>query len=400
MHGNVWEWCHDFYDETYYRGSPRVDPPGPSSGKQRVLRGGAWNSTADACRAAHRFQEFPVFTDACFGADSYGFRRVRRASRDAPASAEQRRETSPAEKRENRAAAEPAAEQAEPEKADPAAAPLPAADGPIDTARLTGTVVFVSDRGGSLDIWTMRANGTQCRQLTNDEHPDADPRFSPDGQRILYTSLREGFPELWIMNRDGSAPQRVTEGCQPAWHPDGHSIVFIRDDQAYVRELESGYERRVTAATWKRCGVPAWSPDGTQIAVASRHLGRIGIFLLDAQGQGDPKQLASEDPCCTPQWSPDGQRMLFQTIKGHIHEMDLADGTEEQLTFGADVQHDPRYSPDGQLVIFARGPTQQGPWQLCVVDLRSDDLDVMQIAGAGSNRLPDWHRSDRSEEGP
>ena len=87
MHGNVWEWCNDYYSETYYTEGPRENPNGPVSGKKRVLRGGAWSSTAETCRAAHRFSEFQVFTDACFGSDSYGFRRVKN---DQPASPDTR----------------------------------------------------------------------------------------------------------------------------------------------------------------------------------------------------------------------------------------------------------------------------------------------------------------------
>ena len=77
MHGNVWQWCNDWYGETYYAESPTDNPRGPASGKMRVLRGGAWDSNADKCRSAYRHKEFPVYTDACFGADSYGFRRAR-----------------------------------------------------------------------------------------------------------------------------------------------------------------------------------------------------------------------------------------------------------------------------------------------------------------------------------
>ncbi len=77
MHGNVWEWCNDFYKVDYYLESTKEDPKGPESGKNKVLRGGCWNSNPDACRSAYRYNENPAYTDACFGYDIYGFRCVR-----------------------------------------------------------------------------------------------------------------------------------------------------------------------------------------------------------------------------------------------------------------------------------------------------------------------------------
>ncbi|MDP6445409.1 MAG: SUMF1/EgtB/PvdO family nonheme iron enzyme [Pirellulaceae bacterium] len=385
MHGNVWEWCNDFYSDSYYSQSPRENPRGPDGGKKRVLRGGAWSSTAGACRAAHRFSEFQVFTDACFGSDSYGFRRVRNG-KSTPAE-----EPSLAELRPDRAAEtkQPVVAQPVPSETPP---PVIAADGKIDPERLQGTIVFVSDRGGPLDIWKMNANGRNLKQVTADAHADADPRFSPSGDRIMYTSAREGFPHVWMMNADGSNPQHVTEGSQAAWSPDGKSIVLIRDDQAHIRELASGDERRVTPEQWRRCGVPAWRPDGKQVAVASRHLERIGIFLLSTDGILN-QQLKTEDACCTPQWSADGGQIVFQTDKGHIHLLYTEDGTEEQVTFGADIQHDARFSPDGSMIVFCRAPSEDGPWQIWVTDLGSDDLESIPITNEGSNRLPDWHQS-------
>ncbi|UCG57169.1 MAG: SUMF1/EgtB/PvdO family nonheme iron enzyme [Phycisphaerales bacterium] len=78
MHGNVWEWCNDFYQVDYYQQSPKEDPKGPKTGDNKVVRGGAWNSSAASCRSSYRYNEDPGYTDVCFGYDIYGFRCVRK----------------------------------------------------------------------------------------------------------------------------------------------------------------------------------------------------------------------------------------------------------------------------------------------------------------------------------
>ena len=87
MYGNVAEWCNDFYSDTYYKQSPEKDPKGAANAKERVLRGGAWNSSADSCRSTYRASD-PSINDTCLASDAIGFRCVRgtplEASQDSP----------------------------------------------------------------------------------------------------------------------------------------------------------------------------------------------------------------------------------------------------------------------------------------------------------------------------
>jgi len=76
MYGNVAEWCNDFYSKDYYGKSPTENPRGPAKGKEKVIRGGAWNSSGEACRSSYRSSDISI-DDTCLANDAIGFRCVR-----------------------------------------------------------------------------------------------------------------------------------------------------------------------------------------------------------------------------------------------------------------------------------------------------------------------------------
>jgi len=252
-----------------------------------------------------------------------------------------------------------------------------------------GSIVFSSDRSGSWRIWTISADGSGMKPLSkdaaDDEH-DVDPAFSPDGRSVLFTSTRGGATAVWRMRRDGTHPERIAEGDQAEWAPDGTKIVFRRNGRIVTRVLATGKETRLTPEAWDQCSGPAWSPDGKTIAFARRAGGANAIFTVPAGG-GAPAKVYDEKGACEPHWAPDGARILYET-ETHLCTI-RPDGTKNRLlTYFGGVQRYGRHSPDGSQVVFCQAPSPRGPWELYVIGARSGT--PRRLTEGGSDMYPDW----------
>lgn len=252
----------------------------------------------------------------------------------------------------------------------------------------SGTVAVSIQRGGQRNIWRCRPDGMDAKRLTAANGDDVDPRWNPEGTKILFTRLNNGLASILIMNEDGSGQEEVCAGMQASWSPDGESIIFCRDGQVILRHLKDKTEKLISPTMWEECAFPAMSPDSKQVVCSSRHEGRIGIYSISL-ANGATHRIRTSKEACTPRWSSDGQWLLFQT-SNHICRI-KPDGTdEEELTFGAGIQHQAQFSPDQKFIIFTRGNTAEGPWQLCLQELSSGNETTVPLSG--SFGYPDWKK--------
>jgi imidazolonepropionase-like amidohydrolase/Tol biopolymer transport system component len=181
----------------------------------------------------------------------------------------------------------PAKDSKETPKWDVANPPGPKSTAKLDVTEGTWMTVDVSPDGTELvfdllgDIYSLPIAGGEAKNLTSGGAWDMQPRFSPDGKQIAFTSDRAGGDNIWIMNRDGSKPKQVTKESfrllnSPTWSPDGQYIAARKHFTAtrslgageiWLYHVSGGDGLQVTkkANDQKDVGEPVFSKDGKTI---------------------------------------------------------------------------------------------------------------------------------------
>jgi len=210
------------------------------------------------------------------------------------------------------------------------------------------------------DIFVADLDGGPPRRLTDNPRYDAEAAVSPDGKRIVFTSLREGDLDLYLMNADGTGLRRLTDrpgfdgGAFFSW--DGRFIVYRSH---YPETAEALEEYRALLAQDLMKPV------------------RAEIFYMKADGS-DPRQVTRNGHAnWAPFMHPDGRRIIFSS---NLHDPGSGnfslylvnlDGTGlERVTFGARFDSFPMFSRDGKRLVFTstRNARQPGEFNLFVAD--------------------------------
>ena len=212
----------------------------------------------------------------------------------------------------------------------------------------------------SFDIFSANADGSNVKRLTDADGYDAEATVSPLGDKIIFTSTRDGDPELYTMNLDGSNQVRLTylQGYDGGafYSHDGKKICFRASRPKTDKEL-SDYDELVR--------------DGMVRPTA------LEIFVMDSDGKNIQQVTNAGKASFAPFFHPDGKRIIFSSNMNSSNgrNFDLfiisTDGTGlEQVTFNETFDGFPMFSSDGKKLVFAsnRFSLKQGDTNIFIAD--------------------------------
>lgn len=272
-----------------------------------------------------------------------------------------------------------------------------------ETGYFDSRVVFVSESGAKnarqKRIAVMDYDGANVSYLTPANAIVLAPRFSPDGNRVLYTTYETGFPRIKMINVANGQGSMLPETpgtmtFSPRFSPDGSSIVFSVEQNGntdlYKTSVGGSGGTRLTNSPAIDTA-PSFSPDGSRIVFESDRSGGQQIYIMSASG-GEPTRISYGDGrYSTPVWSPRGDMIAFTKQSGGRFFIGVmrTDGSGEKLLTASYLDEGPSWSPNGRVIMFTRqAPGASGNAQLMTVDITGRNLHTVGNIGGASD--PSW----------
>jgi TolB protein len=258
------------------------------------------------------------------------------------------------------------------------------------------SISFYAVRDGKADIFTIPPGGGDLTNITDDAQPDSDPKWSPDGRRIVFDSRREdGQRNIWVYEFDQSFNRLTNDtgatNAFPTWSPDGQHIAFVHDGEIWVMNSIDGRDAHALTAGADDSR-PSWGPND-QILFHRTTPGNHEIWTVPADGSADAEVLISIDEGGgrQPSWSPDGSKIAFTKVVSGVLRIVVANaqgGSQKVITTGSPCPCQfPTWSPNGRQIAFSGGTSKKE--QIFVVSA-AGGTPKRVTDGDGQNLAPGW----------
>ena len=271
-----------------------------------------------------------------------------------------------------------------------------------------GTILYASTRTAARnwDLFTIKADGSELKQLTDTREFEQYPSWSPDGKKVLFTrgDVMSNI-DICAMNEDGSGLVRLTEHPErdqrAAWSPDGEKIAFVSqrdgDVAIWIMDADGGNKRKLVKGRY-----PSWSPDSRKIVFTSSAFhDNDEIYTIDIGG-GEPRRLTENKKYdWFPVFSPTGDRIVFDSELFGGQELMLMKTNGSGLTrisiAEKTFEQEPTWSPDGRGLAYA-GKMGESEYDIYLVKANGFDLDEIENPPALPINLTD--NDDRDDMSP
>src|SRR5437879_2837404 len=242
-----------------------------------------------------------------------------------------------------------------------------------DLVAFTITDMSVAANKGTTQIYVVPLRGGEMRQLTNDEHSSASPRWSPDGEKLAFISARDGEDQIWTIDVSSGALKKITSlstgAGDPVWSPDGNWLAFASDvypeclsDACNKKRAEEKAQSKVKAHVATHLLYRHWKSwkDGM----------RSHVFVVSANG-GEARDLTTGDYDAPPfslsgptdyAFSPKSRELAFVSNHDKVEAIStnadvwivsVRGSTPKNITAAnRGFDGSPQYSPDGRYIAY------------------------------------------------
>jgi Tol biopolymer transport system component len=229
------------------------------------------------------------------------------------------------------------------------------------------------------DLYTLPITGGTATRITSGQGFDAQPRFSPDGKKIVFTSDRDGSDNLWLMNADGSQPKALTKGpgsnfTSPHWTPDGKYVVVSKGwDGLFFYHIEGGSGMK---APGRGGSGPVFGKDPRYMYLTSS----IGFGFGDQENESDkPAYRRGSMDDRASRHEPHDRSSGRQVGGSQIGQYDRQTGKTFIITEELEGAYRPMPSPDGRWLVYATRHDARGVLMLRDLTTGEDTFFAMDV---------------------